>query len=154
MRVRSGVAVAGQAKLAVARIGAKLRRVARLLNVLVVAGAVATGTSGCSLDGGWQKSREQKVNENLQLQRKVAVKLRESYSNPELETIRYTTDGDRAGGLAGWSANAVVTIAGRDYLAALGTIVNVGQVFPPAPSGSVPGDVTLIYSDGTSEVLK
>nr|WP_249776573.1 hypothetical protein [Leifsonia sp. C5G2] len=91
--------------------------------------------------------------ENLVNQRKVAEQIIPDYPNPALESIRFTNAG-HINGSGGWSANAVVTIDGKEYQEILGTLVSGGDVFPTIPPGSKPDPVTVIYSDGTSEVLK
>jgi hypothetical protein len=75
------------------------------------------------------------------------------YPNPELESIRFTQDGS-VDGSGQWAVNAVVTVGGKDYEEILGTYVSGGDILPSAPPESTAGSVALIYSDGTSEVLK
>jgi hypothetical protein len=44
-------------------------------------------------------------------------------------------------------------VDGKEYEGFLGDLT-AGGPLPKVPTGSIPGDVTLVYSDGTSEVLK
>jgi hypothetical protein len=108
------------------------------------------GLSACSLIGG---NRVDQLQTNLANQRKVAVKWVKDYRTPELERIRFTQDGNVSGG-GEWAANAVVTVAGKDYNEILGTFMSGGDPLPTSAPGSTPGSVTVIYSDGSSEVLK
>lgn len=85
-------------------------------------------------------------------QRKVAVQLVKDYPNPELETIEYTDSG-RVSGSGSWAANTVITVAGTAYYGTLGTLLSMGDPLPPITSDAKAGAITLIYSDGTSEVL-
>jgi hypothetical protein len=114
----------------------------------IIVGCV--GLSGCSLFG---LDKAKQMQANLANQRKVAVKLVEDYPNPELETIEYTDKG-RVSGSGSWAANTVITVAGTEYYGTLGTLLSIGDPLPPITSEAKPGSVTLIYSDGTSEVLE
>jgi hypothetical protein len=53
-----------------------------------------------------------------------------------------------------WRVGAIVTVGGKDYNESLGTFVSIGEGLPTIAPGATPGPVTVIYSDGTSEVLK
>lgn len=87
-------------------------------------------------------------------QRKAAHSLINTY--PLVETIRFTDEG-RTVGLGGslWGAGAIVTVGGKEYREVLGFDpgTSYGEGLPDAPLDAVPGPVTVIYSDGTSEVL-
>jgi hypothetical protein len=110
-----------------------------------------TGLSGCSIVGG-NVNQQLSTEGNLANQRKVAQQIIRDYPNPALESIRFTKEG-HVDGSGGWSANAVVTLDGKEYQASLGTLVSAGDIFPTVPPGSKPGPVTVVYSDGTSEVF-
>lgn len=107
--------------------------------------------------------------------RKFALEFIHDHRNPELESIRYMSEGsmNRAGdrgasvvltvdekeyeGLLGHltgDANAIVTIAGKEYRELLGIDLSMGDVFPSLPPGSVPGPVSVVYSNGATEVLE
>jgi hypothetical protein len=118
---------------------------------LTIATGVTTGLSGCSIFGGIV-NQQLSTEGNLANQRKVAQQIIRDYPNPALESIRFTKVG-HVSGSGGWSANAVVTIDGKEYQEILGTLVSGGDIFPTVPPGSKPGPVTVIYSDGTSEVF-
>jgi hypothetical protein len=75
------------------------------------------------------------------------------YPNPALESIRFTTEG-YVDGRGDWSAHADMTVGGREYQEILGTFLSGGDILPTVPPGSNSGPVTVVYSDGTSEVLK
>jgi hypothetical protein len=121
-----------------------------LLATLAVVMGICIGLSACSLVGG---NTVNQLQTNLANQRKVATKLVKDYPNPELESIRFTQDGSVSGG-GQWSATAVVTVAGKEYEEILGTFVSLGDGLPTIAPGATPGPVTVIYSDGSSEVLK
>ncbi|NUU06035.1 hypothetical protein HNO83_06690 [Leifsonia sp. C5G2] len=90
---------------------------------------------------------------NLANQRKVAEQTIRDYPSPELESIRFTSEG-HVNGAGDWNANAIVTIEGKEYRELLGIHLSGGDIFPTLPPGSMAGPVTVTYSDGTSEVMK
>ena len=122
------------------------------LLALTIAAGITTGLSGCSILRG-TVNQQLSTEGNLANQRKVAQQIIHDYPNPTLESIRFTREG-HVDGSGGWSANAVVTIDGKEYQESLGTLVSGGDAFPTVPPGSKPGPVTVIYSDGTSEVFR
>jgi hypothetical protein len=124
-------------------------RIGALLVAIVIAVGVCAGLSGCSLFG---VNKAKQMQTDLANQRKVAMKLVEDYPNPELETIEFTDSGG-VRGYGSWAANTVTTVAGTKYYGTLGTFFSIGDGLPPITSGAEPGPVTLVYSDGTSEVL-
>lgn len=72
-----------------------------------------------------------------------------------VETIRFTQEGSKPGLGAPWSVNAVITIGGTDYQAILGLDRWSMSSEPlPATTPPTPAPVTVIYSDGSSEVLE
>ena len=89
--------------------------------------------------------------ENLAKQRESALKF--IANQPDVEVIRFTQDGDRPGLGAPWSVNAVVTIGGKDYREILGPETLAGEPLPDTEASFSPRPVTVVYSDGTSEVL-
>ena len=127
------------------------RMVAALLSVIIAAGMI-TSLSGCSIFGGIV-NQQLSTEDNLANQRKVAEQTIRDYPNPALESIRFTSEGHVNGG-GDWNANAIVTIEGKEYQELLGIQLSMGDVFPKPPPGSAAGPVTVIYSDGTTEVLK
>ena len=130
----------------------RLRRL-RWAVLVVVVGAVGVGVSGCGAgdDVSGQQGQVQVHAENLAKQRESALAL--IANHPDVEVIRFTQEGDRPGLGAPWSANAVVTIGGKDYQEILGPRSRAGESLPDAPPSSSPRPVTVIYSDGSSEVL-
>ena len=121
--------------------------------LVVVAGAAGIGVSGCGAekDVSGQQRQVQVRAENLAKQRESVLAL--IANHPDVEVIRFTQEGDRPGLGAPWSANAVVTIGGKDYQEILGPRSRAGESLPDAPPSSSPRPVTVIYSDGSSEVL-
>ncbi|SEI07043.1 MULTISPECIES: hypothetical protein, partial [unclassified Leifsonia] len=90
---------------------------------------------------------------NLANQRTAALALLETQSG--VEQIRFTQEGS-VGGSGAWAVNAVVTVGGREYLQILGLRKwsLLGQRMPTLAPPATPAPVTVIYSDGSSEVLK
>jgi hypothetical protein len=117
----------------------------------MVAG-ITTSLSGCSIFGGIV-NQQLSTEDNLANQRKVAEQTIRDYPSPNLESIRFTSEG-HVNGAGDWDANAIVTIDGKEYRELLGIYLSGGDIFPTLPPGSVAGPVTVTYSDGTSEVLK
>ncbi|MDR6971806.1 hypothetical protein J2W45_002116 [Leifsonia shinshuensis] len=74
-------------------------------------------------------------------------------NQPDVQVIRFTQPGSVDGG-GGWSANAVVTIGGKEYHEILGPNTLGGDPLPDTPAGATSGPVLVQYSDGTSEVLE
>lgn len=130
---------------------ARYRRVVVAVLVVALVTGVTTGLGGCSVFRG-VVNQQLTTEENLANQRKFASQFVHDYPHPELETIRYTTEGyvDEAGS---WGADAVLTLDGKDYEGFLGDLT-AGESLPRVPSGATPGDVTLIYSNEASEVLR
>ncbi|GAB3586327.1 hypothetical protein GCM10027406_36190 [Leifsonia lichenia] len=127
------------------------RRVTALLTAIAIAVGVSVGLSGCSLFG---VGKAKQMQTDLANQRKVAVKFVEEYPNPALEVIEYTDRGS-VDGSGSWGANAIVTVAGRKYNEILGTFMSIGDGLPSiAPDAPGATGVTVIYSDGTSEVFQ
>lgn len=90
-------------------------------------------------------------------QRASAIYFREYH--PNVEKIRFTRDGARPGLGASWRVNAVATVGGADYQVIispnLGPSYVGGTGVPPEASASAPRlPLTVVYSDGTSEVIE
>lgn len=128
---------------------ASIRGRAVLITIAIAVG-VCVGLNGCSLFG---LDRAKQMQADLTNQRKVAVKFIEDYPNSELEAIEFTDKGS-IGGYGSWAANAVITVGETKYHGFLGTFTSSGDALPSIESDTKPGTVTLIYSDGTSEVLQ
>ena len=93
-----------------------------------------------------------------ELQRDSALYFRDRY-RPNVEKVQFTRDGERPGLGAAWSVNAIATIEGDDYYVIIGPDSGVSWVggtgIPPvAPTPSPHLPLTVIYSDGTSEVIE
>ena len=118
-----------------------------------IAGAVCAGASGCGWGGDVSEQREQRLEDNLARQKEAARVFIEN--QPNVDAIRFTHEGDRPGLGAPWSVNAVVTIDGTEYQEILGLTPWSfgGDPMPSTEPTMTPGQVTVIYSDGTSEVL-
>jgi hypothetical protein len=93
-----------------------------------------------------------------ELQRESALYFRDEYQ-PNVEKVRFTMDGDRPGLGAPWSANAIATVDGGDYYVIIGP--GSGPAFvggtgepPEAPTPAPHLPLTVVYSDGTSEVIE
>lgn len=72
---------------------------------------------------------------------------------PGTQSIRFTQEGS-VSGAGSWSANAVVTIAGKDYDEILGPEQLIGQDLPSPDATPASESLTVHYSDGTSEVIE
>lgn len=88
---------------------------------------------------------------NLTNQKNAALKF--IVNQPDLEILRFTNEGSVSGS-GSWAVNAVVTIGGKEYQEILGPHTLAGDPLPDTPIPLTPAPVTVIYSDGTSEVLK
>jgi hypothetical protein len=91
---------------------------------------------------------------NLALQRESALAFRADW--PNVETIRFTNEGGTMG-LGSWRVNAVATVGGVDYKLLIGTgsqAFLTGDMPPEYPTPPTPAPMTVIYSDGTSEVVQ
>ncbi|MGH1548060.1 hypothetical protein ACRAWB_02325 [Leifsonia poae] len=120
------------------------------LGVVLVAGLTA-----CSLIRDRIMTPDPPVKE---LQRESAIYYRDKWQ-PDVEKIRFTRDGGRPGLGATWCVNAVATVKGIDYQVIIGPSGGVGFVGdngepPEAPTPSPHLPLTVIYSDGTSEVIE
>ena len=130
-------------------------RLKRVVSTVVVGVALVYGLSACSLIGKHVVSSDHSIRE---LQRESALYFRDEYQ-PNVEKVRFTQDGARPGLGASWRVNAIATVAGVDYhviiSAELGPSFVGGDGVPaeaPTPTPHLP--LTVIYSDGTSEVIE
>ena len=94
----------------------------------------------------------------LEQQRASALYFRDEYQ-PNVEKIKFTQDGSRGGLGAPWRANAIATVEGDDYFVIIGPDTGpafVGGTGTPADARTpVPLlALTVVYSDGTSEVIE
>ena len=94
----------------------------------------------------------------LDQQRASALYFRDEYQ-PNVEEVRFTQDGGRPGLGASWRANAIATVEGREYFVIISP--DLGPSFvggtgrpPKAPTPPVHISLTVVYSDGTSEVIE
>ncbi|TDP98908.1 MULTISPECIES: hypothetical protein [unclassified Leifsonia] len=88
-------------------------------------------------------------------QKQAALTFLSDYPNPAVESITFTQEGS-VGGAGFWAANAIVTIDGRTYDAILGPDRRASSSNPLPrfdPDAPAPTDVTVNYSDDTSEVV-
>jgi hypothetical protein len=94
---------------------------------------------------------------NKELQRESALVYREEWQ-PDVEKIRFTQEGDRPGFGASWSVNAVATVRGVEYQVIIGPESGPafvgGSDVPPESPPTPSGPLTVIYSDGTTEVIE
>ena len=94
----------------------------------------------------------------LELQRESALYFRDQWQ-PNVEKIQFTQDGSRGGLGASWRVYAIATIEGREYFVIISP--DLGPSFvggtgrpPKAPTPPVHISLTVVYSDGTSEVIE
>jgi hypothetical protein len=127
---------------------------ARVTLAISLAVGISAVGNGCSLIGGGEMSDRDTAKVNLANQRQAALVFRRGYHNPDLTAVQFTHEGDSPAFGAGWSANAVATVSGREYDVILAKDFWGGEQMPrPLPDAS-PGPVKVIYSDGSSEVLQ
>ncbi|MGO4533877.1 hypothetical protein [Leifsonia sp. 2MCAF36] len=94
---------------------------------------------------------------NLALQRESALVFRADW--PNVEEIQFPREGKRPGFGASWRVYAVATVGGTEYQVIIGTdngaaFVGGSDVPPEAPTPSPAVPLTVVYSDGTSEVIE
>lgn len=116
--------------------------------------ALVVGLTACSLIGSRVMSSDPPAKVQ---QREAALYYRDEYQ-PNVEKIRFTQEGSRGGLGAPWGANAVATVGGVDYEVIIGPEIGpgfpLGDVPPPAPTPSSRLPLTVVYSDGTSEMIE
>ena len=93
---------------------------------------------------------------NREPQRESALAFREW--QPDVEKVLFTREGDRPGFGASWRVNAVATVSGVEYQVIIGPDIGpafVGIGVPPkAPTPLPRTSLTVVYSDGSSEVIE
>lgn len=119
----------------------------RLVPAMGIWAALTLGLSGCAWGG-----KEVNTETNLANQRKAAMAFLETQGG--VEQIRFTQEGGKPGLGASWRANAVITIAGVEYQEIVGIGVLGGDPLPGIVPSSNPSPATLIFSDGSSEVIE
>jgi hypothetical protein len=129
-------------------------RVARVLAAALLGAVLVVGLSACSLIGNRLMTPDPPVKE---LQRDSALYFRDRYQ-PNVEKVRFTRDGSRPGLGAPWCVNAVATFEGSDYYVIIGpdsgpSFVGGTGAPPQAPTPPAHVPLTVVYSDGTSEVI-
>ncbi|MFE4951239.1 hypothetical protein ACFQ9V_14145 [Leifsonia sp. NPDC056665] len=117
--------------------------------IAVIAVALALSLGGCGLGGNGVDKETNLVN-----QRKAAVAF--IGDKRGVQRITFTREGGRSGFGAPWAVNAVITIGGHEYQAILGVKSGSGvsEPLPIIPVEDVPTSVSVIYSDGSSEVIE
>lgn len=130
-------------------------RLARVLGALAVGVVLVAGLAACSLIRDGIMTPDPPVKE---LQRRSAINYRDEWQ-PDVEKIRFTQDGGRPGLGVSWSVNAVATVGGVDYQVIIGPDSGPGFVGdngepPEAPTPSPHLPLTVIYSNGTTEVIR
>jgi len=94
----------------------------------------------------------------LEQQRASALYFRDEYQ-PNVEKVRFTREGSRPGLGAPWCVNAVATVEGGEYFVIIGPDSGPSYVGgtgrpPKGPTPTPPLPLTIVYSDGTSEVIE
>jgi hypothetical protein len=125
------------------------------MSAALLVAALIVGLTSCSAIGDRLMTPEPPIHEQ---QRASALYYRDEYQ-PNVEKIRFTRDGSRPGLGVPWCVNAVATVDGVDYQVIIGPATSPGFVgdngMPPkAPTPSVHFPLTVVYSDGTSEVIE
>ena len=128
---------------------------ARAAGAVVLSVALVVGLSACSLIGERLMSPDPPARE---LQREAALHYKDEYQ-PNVEKIRFTREGGRPGLGAAWSDNAIATVDGVDYQVIISpdfgpAFVGDNGMPPDAPTPAPHLSLTVIYSDGTSEVIE
>jgi hypothetical protein len=129
-------------------------RVSRVISALALSVVLLAGLTGCWMSGDRGMNQQATKQSNQALQRESALAFRTDW--PNVETIRFTNDGGTPG-LGSWRVNAVATVGGVEYQLIIGPSVRIyltGDVPPESAAPSTPAPLTLIYSDGTSEIVK
>lgn len=130
-------------------------RVLRAVSAALMGIALIVGLTACSPIRNRLMTPDPPVKE---LQRASALYFRDDWQ-PNVEKIRFTRDGGRPGLGASWRVNAIATVEGSEYYVIISP--DLGPAFvggtgeppeAPAPAPHLP--LTVIYSDGTSEVIE
>ncbi|QNE36471.1 hypothetical protein [Leifsonia shinshuensis] len=131
-------------------------RVVRAASAVLLGVVLVGGLTACSVIRDRIAPPDPPVKEQ---QRASALYFRDEYQ-PNVEKVRFTRDGSRPGFGASWCVNAVATVEGVEYEVIIGPATGPGFVgdngMPPeaplTPPPYVP--LTVVYSDGTSEVIE
>lgn len=133
------------------RVPGPLRRRTVLATATAIVVVVALGA--CAF-GGNAVSASKTEQVNLANQREAAIAFLAAQRG--VEKITFTHDGGHPGLGASWRANAVVSIGGDDYQAILSTEpgIDISDPLPSVSPDATQTSVTIVYSDGTSEVIE
>lgn len=130
-------------------------RVVRAVSAALLGVALMVGLTACSVIRDRLMTPDPPVKEQ---QRAAALYFRDEYQ-PNVEKVLFTQDGNRGGLGARWKANAIATVDGSEYFVIIGPDSGPGFVGgtdePPearTPAPHLP--LTVVYSDGTSEVIE
>jgi hypothetical protein len=130
-------------------------RTVRVVRAALLGIVLIVGLTSCSTIGDRLMTPDPPIHEQ---QRASALYFRDEYQ-PNVEKIRFTQDGSHGGLGASWRANAIATVEGSDYYVIIGP--DSGPAFvggtgmpPDAPTPAPHLPLTVIYSDGTSEVIE
>jgi hypothetical protein len=121
----------------------------RLFLSLGVAAAIVVALTSCSIFGDGALGQQDTAT-NLANQREAALKFISGW--PETERIRFLQEGVTDPG-GDWAAYSVITIHGKDYHEHLGPHELGGDPLPSPDPSPASSQVTVIFSDGSSEVL-
>jgi len=130
-------------------------RVIRAVIAAVLGGALIVGLTACAPIRNRLMTPDPPVKEQ---QRAAALYFRDEYQ-PNVEKVRFTREGGRPGLGASWRANAIATVEGSEYYVIISP--DLGPSFvggtgepPEAPTPAPHLPLTVVYSDGTSEVIE
>ena len=130
-------------------------RVGRVVSAALLGVVLIAALSACSLIGDRLMKPDPPV---LELQRESALYFRDQWQ-PNVEKVQFTQDGSRGGLGAPWKVNAIATVEGGEYYVIIGP--GSGPAFvggtgtpPDAPNPAPRLPLTVVYSDGTSEVIE
>jgi hypothetical protein len=130
-------------------------RVVRAASAGLLGAVLVVGLTACSPIRNRLTTPDPPVKEQ---QRASALYFRDE-NQPNVEKVQFTQDGDRPGLGASLRANAIATVEGSDYFViispSLGPSFVGGTGMPPEPPTPAPHlPLTVVYSDGTSEVIE
>jgi hypothetical protein len=129
-------------------------RVSRVISALALSFVLLTGSTGCWMSGDRGMNEQTTKQSNLAMQRESALALRTDF--PNVETIRFTDEGGTPP-VGSWRVEAVATVAGVDYQVVIDPsnwVFPTGDMPPESATPPTPVPLTVIYSDGTSEMVK
>lgn len=121
---------------------------------MAIVAAIVIGLSACS-SRGRAADQQAETAASLANQRRAALTF--VTSRHDVERIRFTDEGRTVGPADSlWSASAVITLDGKEYGGGLGFDpgASFGEPMPNAAPDAIRRPVTVIYSDGTSEVME